>query len=60
MTTADARFRPPRIRSKNISVAGSPGKTEPIKESADFPAAQNLPAGPVDASVDKWHFVAIL
>jgi hypothetical protein len=48
------------VCSKNTTVAGSPGKTEPFKESADVPAAQSLPAGPIDASVDKWHFVSIL
>lgn len=48
------------IEIKNITVAGSPGKVDPFKESAEIPQAQHLPPAPVDPSVDKWHFVSIL
>ena len=46
--------------SRNVTVAGTPGKTEPFKESSDVPAANPQPAGPTDASVDKWHFISPL
>lgn len=46
-----------KIEVKNITVANSPYK---IAAAADIPAAEHKTGTPLDAAVDKWHFVSTL